>query len=415
MNGRKRVIVVEDSNLVRLRVANALSGHGWRCSKCGGRRICSPCPRRCFNFKEEMTEKRPLAVIDPEDPVVRHALSCRVKYDRLVRRKISGCNRFYAQVVLEGAPYEKPRNALGEGVVGIDIGPSTIARVNGVGARLDRFCDELADKEVEIRELQRRLDRSRRANNPGNYNPDGTVKKGRKKWKKSKTYLKLQARLAEIQRRLAAHRRSLHGRLANETLGMGDSFKFEKLSYRALQGLFGRSVNARAPGRFVRELVRKAESAGGKVLEFPARVRVEGAEPGLRAGLSSFCCCGERKKKALSERWHVCTCGVKCQRDLFSAYLACFVEEAGDGHFELDAGAAARQWPGVEPLLQAASGRIPNPRVCGSAGQPHKGTEGVAAEEGIAKAKAWDGVAPPFGGGESPGEVAVVPVGTPRL
>ncbi|GAW93485.1 zinc ribbon domain-containing protein [Calderihabitans maritimus] len=290
------------------------------------------------------------AIIDLKDPIIRHALSCRIKYVRLVRRKINGRNRFYAQLVCEGVPYQKPQNALGEGVVGIDIGPSTIARVNGTEAHLDRFCEELADKEAEIRRLQRKLDRSRRANNPENYNPDGTVKKGPKKWRESKTYLKTRARLAEVQRRLADHRKSLHGRMVNETLRMGNVFKFEKLSYRSLQKVFGRSVNTRAPGKFIRELTRKAESAGGKVLEFSTRL-----------GLSSRCHCGVRKRKTLSERWHVCSCGVRCQRDLYSAYLARFVEKVKDSEFELDAGAAARQWPGAGPLLQAASGRIPNP------------------------------------------------------
>ncbi|HHV78504.1 MAG TPA: hypothetical protein GXX40_02615 [Firmicutes bacterium] len=120
------------------------------------------------------------AVIDPEDPVVRHALSCRVKYVRLVRRKVNVRNRFYAQLICEGTPYQKPENAMGEGVVGTDAGPSTIAPVNGTEARLDRFCEELAEKEAEIRGLQRKLDRSRRANNRKSYNPDGTVKKGLK-------------------------------------------------------------------------------------------------------------------------------------------------------------------------------------------------------------------------------------------
>lgn len=354
------------------------------------------------------------AAIDPEDPVIRYALSCRVKYVRLVRRKVNGRNRFYAQLVLEGAPYRKPKNALGKGVVGIDAGPSTIARVNGTEARLDRFCEELAEKEAEIRRLQRRLDRSRRANNPENYNPDGTVKKGPLRWKKSRSYLKTEARLVELWRRLAAHRRSLIGRMVNETLRMGNVFKFEKLSYRALQRLFGKSVGTRAPGMFFRELARKAESAGGKVLEFPTRLRVKGT--GDYIGLSSYCICGEHKKKSLSERWHVCCCGVRCQRDLFSAYLACFVEETGDGEFELDAGLAARQWPGREPVLQAASGRIPNPRVSGGCiRQPREGTEGVAAEGGTAKTEARDVVAPPFGGGESPGGVAVVSPRTPGL
>ena len=353
------------------------------------------------------------AIIDLEDLVVRHALSRRVKYVRLVRRKINGRNRFYAQLICEGTPYQKPANALGEGVVGIDAGPSTIARVNSKEAVLSRFCEELAKKEAEIRRLQRKMDRSLRANNPENYNPDGTVKEGPKRWKKSKTYLKTQARLAEIWRKLSAHRRSLIGRMVNETLRMGNVFKFEKLSYRALQGVFGKSVNTRAPGKYFQELTRKAESAGGKVLKFPTRLKVKGTK--TYVGLSSYCICGERKKKSLSERWHICSCGVKCQRDLYSAYLACFVKQIGQSDFELDAGTAARQWPGAEPLLQAASSHIPNPRVSGSSGQPCKGTEGVAAEEGIAKAEAWDGVAPSPGGGESPGEVAVVPLRTPQL
>jgi len=353
------------------------------------------------------------AVIDPEDPVIRHALYCRVKYVRLVRRKVNGRNRFYAQLVCEGAPYQKPENALGEGTVGIDAGPSIIARVNSKEARLDRFCEELAKKEAEIRRLQRRMDRSRRANNPENYNPDGTVKKGPKQWKKSRTYLKTQTRLAEIWRKLSAHRRTLHGRMVNETLRMGNVFKFEKLSYRALQKMFGRSVNTRAPGKYFQELARKAESAGGKVLEFPTWLKVKGTESCV--GLSSYCICGEHKKKSLSERWHLCSCGVSCQRDLYSAYLARFVEQIGQNDFELDAGSAARQWPGQEPVLQAASGRIPNPRVSGPAGQPREGTEGVAAEGGTAKAEARDAVAPSLGGGESPGEVVVVPLRTPGL
>jgi hypothetical protein len=310
------------------------------------------------------------AVIAPEDEVIRHALSCRVKYVRLVRRKINGRNRFCAQLILEGTPYQKPKNASGEGIVGIDAGPSTFARVNSREARLDRFCEELAKREAEIRRLQRKLDRSRRANNPENYNPDGTVKKGPKGWKKSRACLRTQARLAEIWRKLAAHRKALHGKMVNETLRMGSVFKFEELSYRALQRMFGKSVNTRAPGRFVRELARKAESAGGKVLAFPTRLKVKGT--GEYIGLSSYCICGKREKKPLSERWHVCSCGVRCQRDLYSAYLACFVEEE-DGKFWFDAGPAARQWPGAEPLLQAASGRVPNSRVSGPPGSPARG------------------------------------------
>lgn len=171
-------------------------------------------------------------------------------------------------------------------------------------------------------------------------------------------------------------------------------------------------MNARAPGRFVRELARKAKSAGGKVLEFPTRLRAKDTREYI--GLSSYCICGEHKKESLSERWHVCSCGARCQRDLYSAYLARFVEEE-NGKFRLYAGSAVRQWLGAEPLLQAASGRVFNFRVSSFAGQPREGTEGVAAEEEVARAEVRGGVAPPSGGCESPGEAAVVPLRTPRL
>jgi putative transposase len=124
------------------------------------------------------------AVIDPLDPVIAHTLGCRVKYVRLVRRKMRGRDRFYAQLVCEGTPYRKPRHRIGEGEVGLDIGPSTLAVVGEEGAWLAPFCEEVVRKHRTIRRLQRKLDRQRRANNPQNFLPDGRVKPGPKRWRK---------------------------------------------------------------------------------------------------------------------------------------------------------------------------------------------------------------------------------------
>lgn len=64
------------------------------------------------------------AVIDPEDLVVRHALSCRVKYVRLVRRKINGRNRFCAQLICEGAgAWEAGRGAGTRGLSSLAANP----------------------------------------------------------------------------------------------------------------------------------------------------------------------------------------------------------------------------------------------------------------------------------------------------
>jgi len=70
-----------------------------------------------------------------------------------------------------------------------------------------------------------------------------------------------------------------------------------------------------------------------------------------RARLSQTCHCGRVKKKARAERWHVCPCGASAQRDLFSAYLARFVDPETS---LLDVGQAQAAWPGWEPTLQAA-------------------------------------------------------------
>ncbi|HEC34092.1 MAG TPA: hypothetical protein ENI37_05180 [Chloroflexi bacterium] len=103
----------------------------------------------------------------------------------------------------------------------------------------------------------------------------------------------------------------------------------------------------RAPGMFVERLKRKAESAGAEVDEFSTRT----------TRLSQTCHnCGAVAEKPLSQRWHVCDCGIVAQRDLYSAFLAMCVEGG-----RLNAGRARSVWPGVDSLLQAALSRIEQP------------------------------------------------------
>jgi transposase len=89
----------------------------------------------------------------------------------------------------------------------------------------------------------------------------------------------------------------------------------EKISYKAWQKQYGKSVGLRAPGMFVEMLRRTVASTGGTLIEVPART----------AKLSQFCHgCGGVVKKPLSQRWHHCPCGVgPVQRDLYAAFLAC--------------------------------------------------------------------------------------------
>jgi hypothetical protein len=82
------------------------------------------------------------------------------------------------------------------------------------------------------------MDRQRRANNPENFDARGRIKKGGKgrlSWKHSKRYLATRRRKATRERRLAAHRKSLHGRLVHEIVAVGNTVITEQLSYRAWQ------------------------------------------------------------------------------------------------------------------------------------------------------------------------------------
>lgn len=342
--------------------------------------------------------------IERGDPVAEYGLGQRIKYSRIVRREVRGKQRWYVQLVLEGKPYQKPKNAPGDQLVGLDIGPSTVAIVDDGEARLEQFCAPIEDKDREVRRLSRALDRSRRATNPENYNADGTVKPGPKRWYRSRRYRKVLAQKAEVQRRLAAHRKSLQGRLANEVIRRGTVIRTEDISYRSFQRNFGRSVGRRAPGLFVSMLERKAASAGGRVEMLPTQ----------KLALSQMCICGAKTKKPLSQRQHSCGCGVTAQRDLFSAFLARHVQRG-----RLDAASAAEHWPSAEPLLSQAASRYKQAAsrtgICLPLPLAEAGQSGSSAEEEIAAAKARDAVGAGLPVVESPREAQVFLLRTPRL
>src|SRR2546421_1239378 len=103
------------------------------------------------------------------------------------------------------------------------------------------------------------MDRQRRAANPGNYDERGRIiSSGKKKlqWKTSKTYQKTRQRKAAKERKLAAHRKSLHGRMVHEIVAVGNTVILEKLSYKAWQKQYGRSGGTPAPGMLVAMLER---------------------------------------------------------------------------------------------------------------------------------------------------------------
>jgi putative transposase len=284
-----------------------------------------------------------------------HVGEGRLRSCRIVRTRVNSRWTYAAQLVLDGVPLV--RYQAGEGLVGLDVGPSSVAVVTDTGAWKETFCAELDDKARELRRLQRRLDRQHRAGSPGCFDSHGRHRTGRCAWQRSRRATQTSSRIQELHRRLAAHRRSLHGNLANRVLGQGTTIRTEKLSYKGLQRRFGRSVGRRAPGAFIAMLSRKAASAGGQVTLIDTRT----------TRLSQACICGTIARKTLSQRTHRCACGVVADRDLFAGYLVRHVDPMVHPHL-LDVDGAKAAWTAkVASVLQdSGAGRrraVPNRRV----------------------------------------------------
>lgn len=276
-----------------------------------------------------------------------HALSSRVKYVRLLRRKVAGDWRFYVQLVCEGGA--KVRFEAMDADVGIDLGPSTAAIVSHEQAALVSFLPEIEEDLKAKRCLQRKIDRSRRATNPDCYNPDGTWKKGQRQKVFSNNYCDLRASLAEQERIMAETRDRAHGQLSNGVLKhFGKRIHTEKLSKRAWQKMWGRRMKATAPGMLMSKTQRKAENAGGCVNQFNAG----------RYRLSQYDhTTGDFVKKPLSQRIHILRdgSGQVVQRDLYSAWLALFIDHQAN---TLDASQAKSAWAVAHPSLARAASSV---------------------------------------------------------
>jgi len=135
--------------------------------------------------------------------------------------------------------------------------------------------------------------------------------------------------------------------LVPDDMAIGNTIILEKISYRAWQKQYGKSVGMRAPGMFVEHLKRIVARTGGTLIAVIPR----------QAKLSQFCHgCGRHVKKPLSQRWHVCSCGIgPVQRDLYSAFLASTLDP---DHLIPSCAQAVVHWEASETRLRAAHERV---------------------------------------------------------
>ena len=147
--------------------------------------------------------------------------------------------------------------------------------------------------------------------------------------------------LAEHHRRLASTRKRDHGELANKLLQIGGTINIEKNSYLSFQRNFGKSTTKAGTGMFVEHLKRKAVSAGSKVNELNAyTLKMSQYDPPTNT----------YTKKPLKVRWHRWGgTNTLVQRDVMSAFLACYATEKGH-----DQALLLKKWTTAEALLSGS-------------------------------------------------------------
>lgn len=270
-------------------------------------------------------------IIRRKDEYARKALESSTKYIRIVPRIIRGKERFFVQFIQEGFPPIKEHVVVGpiDEQVGIDPGTSTMAIASETAVCLEELAPETAMDEKKLRQIQRAMDRSKRATNPDNFNEDGTIVKRPKTWNYSNRYQKLAAKRKELYRKMAVKRKQSHETLTNKVIAIGLDVRVEAMHYKGLQKRakkttrnqkngkinkkkrFGKSLGNRAPAMFLTILERKLKYFGQELKKVDTIA--------LRASQFNHMT-GTYVKKELKDRWNLIN-EKKVQRDLYSAFL----------------------------------------------------------------------------------------------
>ncbi|MET8957695.1 zinc ribbon domain-containing protein, partial [Streptomyces sp. NPDC004533] len=213
----------------------------------------------------------------------------------------------------------------------------------------DAALAALAKARRKNRGRRRALDRSRRASNPGQYQPSkrqqaraerrqatglptrtvetpggaraankaGVPKQAYRRDSLSAGYRLNRARLAEAAATQAAAKDHRARRIAEDiTAAHGANLIVEDCDIRTWYRRWGKALQATTPGRLLTAIGRECEKTGGRMLRAST----------FTTTLSQTCFCGERVPKTVADRIHVCpACGFVADRDKVSAALCAHV------------------------------------------------------------------------------------------
>jgi putative transposase len=239
-------------------------------------------------------------------------LLARDEHARILRATLSrqGDRWFISFTVERSAKRRRARHP--QAAVGMDPGLRRLATLSTGEAFAN--ARPLQGALRRLRRLERRLDRQRRANNPGNYLPDARVKPGAHEWVKSNRMLRLEEQRRRLHERVANLRREQAHQLTTYLTRAFGVIGVETLAVRNLMGnrRLARQIADVGWGLILQQLKYKTSWSEGSLL-----VAADRFYP------SSKSCseCGTvRAKLALSERVFTCDgCGLVLDRDLNAA------------------------------------------------------------------------------------------------
>ena len=277
-----------------------------------------------------------IPVVYKNDEYEQEILRGKIVQNRILKKIQNGKEHFYLQMILkaEVAPRKYDTSDM-FGNVGIDIGTSTVAISSYYETKLEELAPGIDRQEKAIARLQRKLDRQRRANNPQNYNEDGTIVRGKKTWTYSKKYYQTKNKLRKLTTKQAETRTLAHKTLANEIVGLGDRFVVEQMSFAGLQKRaketkvnektnriqskkrFGAIIGHRAPATLISLIEQKCKSQGKTFIKADTKSVKASQFDHLTE---------EYTKHSLSTRVKFVG-DDKVQRDLYSAFLLAHVED----------------------------------------------------------------------------------------
>lgn len=259
----------------------------------------------------------------------------KIKYVRIVRKTIRGKRVYILQIVCQGLPLSKVTK--GNGVMGIDPGISTVAYASKeVVALVDLVPKDVSNKEKLMKRLDRKIEQSRRVNNPDCYQDDGTIKKGSRFKLPSNRQLRLRTRRLKAYRSLSEERKKIHGQLINHLLSQASTIRMEELNVKGLQKRsqelrinpktnrpfskkrFGKSVFRAAPSAFRQTLRTKAHQLG---IDFEI-ISPKDVKPSQYNHLTQTF----EKKTLSTRRFDLSEEWTGVQRDLYSAFLVAHIE-----------------------------------------------------------------------------------------